>query len=202
MKKLLLGSVSLFLIAMIGTTALGFQEGNRVQEGEVQQERDKTEAVQADTLTVHIHGVDCDRCSEMLTKALKEAKLEPVGDLTVNAGGPSEITVKPGMAINLAEVAKKISEVKTPHMDSSPPGISLVLYAPANSIDETAAMEAIDTMKGIEIEQSKANSETGEIHIRLSGAADNDAEDVELTVNGIVAKLRLAGINAKPSKSL
>ena len=87
-----------------------------------------------------------------------------------------------------------MNAASTPHRAQSPPGLSVVLFSTIDTESRKAARQALAKVKGVSRKGTQANVKRGEINIKLSG-------DAKVSVAGIVAALKDAGIEASIAKA-
>ena len=93
----------------------------------------------------------------------------------------------------MAAIGKAVNAAKTPHLEKSPPGVALVLFAKLDKESARAARKALRKVKGVDGKKSRANAKAGVILARISGKE-------KVTVANILAALKEAGIKASLTK--
>jgi hypothetical protein len=94
----------------------------------------------------------------------------------------------------LGKVADLINQAQTPHRDKGhPPGLSVVLFAKLDKASAKKAEEASGKVKGVDPKETKADTEKGEISVKIKGGD-------KVTSGDLVAALKDVGIVAKLTK--
>jgi hypothetical protein len=142
-------------------------------------------------ITLGIGGAEDKRSAEMLTSALNANGLK--GSVREGKGKSSEMTTWAEPTSDLSAIAKAVAEVATPQKMTSPPTLSVVVFAPLTKETEEKIMEKLATVPGVDVKNTKADVEKGELWVRISG-------DAKVTTTDISTAIQSAGVTAQMTK--
>lgn len=162
-----IGKVTAVALAFVLSGTLIAQLSGQKKEAPLQKSEPRSQR-----LTMDVAGVDSPASADMLADALNGAGLKVERKLSPGKGNVARVAVLAREDLDLAPAAMKVNSVATAHREQWPPGLSLVLFA---KLDEASAGKAIETLgkiKGIDRIESKADTLTGEVVAKLTGATE------------------------------
>ena len=179
MRKLLAFPVVLLVAALFVPAARG------------QDEDEDQPKKKAQRITLSVEGVECARCSRVLTATMTKVDLNVSGRMRPNTKGPSQVIATCPANCDLAACAAQVNKAETPHREKQAPGLCLVLFAELDQDSAETVQGAFEDVEAIDTEACKCNVDKGEIHIKLTGKGKITLEQIvsELEDNGIEAQL-------------
>jgi hypothetical protein len=193
LKKILTIVTCIFASACLALSSVGFaaDQGSPAYVGSSTPPKAK-HAKSHEKITLGIGGAEDKRSAEMLTSALNANGLK--GMVRESKGKPAEMTTSVDHTADLSTYAKALAAVMTPQKSTAPPTLSVVVFASLTKDSAQHVLEQLASVQGVDAKNSKADIETGELWVRISG-------DAKVTPTDISTAVQSAGVTAQLTKS-
>ncbi len=156
-------------------------------------ETNTKQPIATEKVTFVLKGVECQKCSDTLTKILTDDGVKLDGTLKPS---PDELTNVVGgvpVTMDISGLASKIGLAKTPHREKVAPVLMVAVFNQEMDQEADEIKAAIAKVKALDAKATTYNDKTGEINLAFTGKT-------KISLAELTTELKDAGLTVKMTK--
>jgi hypothetical protein len=149
--------------------------------------------IATEKVTFVLKGVECQKCSDTLTKIFSDDGVKLDGMLKPSPDALSNVVGGVPVTMDISDLASKIGLAKTPHREKVAPVLMVAVFNEKMDQKADEVKAAIAKVKALDAKATTYDDKTGEINLAFTGKT-------KISLAELTTELKNAGLMVKLTK--